>query len=26
VLPVEQVDAAYLAWLLAETEAATGKA
>jgi periplasmic divalent cation tolerance protein len=26
VLPVEQVDAAYLAWLLAETEAAAGKA
>jgi periplasmic divalent cation tolerance protein len=26
VVPVEQVDAAYLAWLLAETEAAAGKA
>ena len=26
VLPVAQVDAAYLAWLLAETEAAAGKA
>ena len=26
VLPVEQVDAAYLAWLLAETEAAARKA
>jgi len=26
VLPVEQVDATYLGWLLAETEAAAGKA
>ncbi|HWF95544.1 MAG TPA: divalent-cation tolerance protein CutA [Xanthobacteraceae bacterium] len=26
VVPVEQVDAPYLAWLLAETEAAAGKA
>ena len=25
VLPVEQVDAAYLGWLMAETEAAAGK-